>query len=143
MDEVRATHFVGVTLDEVRCARTGLYEVKTTGGVPVRLHDMSLERLKHDLVSRTLVMEFRYDDPQWTAPEAWATPVAVFSFDNVEIVEQHDDPASPDTPQDALGQVSAFDYHERSGVFALSAYTTYWAFRASTASITLRPANQR
>lgn len=143
MDEAPATRFVGVTLDEVRAAGTGLYEVTTTGGVPVRLHDMALTRLVHDPAARTLVMEFEYDDPQWTPPEAEATPVAVFSFVGVEVVEQEDDPAPPDTPPDALGQVSTFDYDERSGVFALSAFTTYWVFTADAASIALRPVSQK
>lgn len=143
MDEPGGTRFAGVTLDEVRCAGTGLYEVTTTDGVPVRLHDMSLERLSHDPAARTLILEFRYDEPEWTPPEAEATTVAVFSFDGVEVVDQQDDPATPDTPPSALGQVSSFDYDERSGVFSLSAYTTCWAFRASAASIALHPAHQR
>jgi hypothetical protein len=137
------TRFVGVTLDEVRAAGTGLYEVTTTGGVPVRLHDMSLTRLTHDAAARTLVLEFLYDDPQWTPPEAAVTPLAVFSFDDVEVVEQHDEPAAPDTPPDELGLVQGFDFDERSGVFALSAYTTYWAFIASVATLRLRSASNR
>ena len=104
----------------------------------MRLHDMSLERLVHDRAARTLVMEFRYDDEQWTPPEAKATPVAVFSFDGVEVIEQQDDPAPPDTPPDTLGQVSTFDYDERSGVFALSAFTAYWVFTADAGSVRLR-----
>jgi hypothetical protein len=78
------TRFLGVTLDEVRAAGTGLYEVTTTTGVPVRLHDMSLTRLAHDEAARTLVIEFLHDDPQWTPPEAETTPLAVFSFDDVD-----------------------------------------------------------
>jgi hypothetical protein len=135
------TRFVGVTLDEVRAAGTGLYEVATTAGVPVRLHDMSLTRLTHDAAARKLVMEFLYDDPQWTPPEAEATPVAMFSFDDVEVVEQQDEPAESGTPPDVLGWVRGFDYDERSGVFALSAYTTYWVFRASVVTLTLQSAS--
>jgi hypothetical protein len=135
------TRFVGVAPDEVRAAGTGLYEVTTTAGVPVRLHDMSLTRLTHDAAARKLVMEFLYDDPQWTPPEAEATPVAMFSFDDVEVVEQQDDPAAAGTPPDVLGQVQGFDYDERSGVFALSAYTTYWVFRASVVTLTLQSAS--
>ena len=60
------TRFVGVTLDEVRAAGSGLYEVTTPGGVPVRLHEMSLIGLVHDAAERTLVMDFVYDDPEWT-----------------------------------------------------------------------------
>ena len=143
VDEARTTHFVGVTLDKVRAAGTGMYEVTTTGGVPVRLHDMTLDRLVHDPVARTLLMDFRYDEEQWTPPEAAATPVAVFSFDGVEVVEQQDEPAPPDTPPNALGQVSGFDFDEQSGIFALSTFTTYWAFTADAASITLRSADNR
>ena len=135
------TRFVGVELDEVRAANTGLYEVTTTAGVPVRLHDMSLTRLAHDAAARTLVMEFLYDDPDWTPPEAEATPVAVFTFDDVEIVEQRDEPAEADTPPKALGQVQGFDYYEPSEIFALSAYTSYWVFSASVVTLRLRPAN--
>ncbi len=102
---------------------------------------MSLTRLTHNAAARKLVMEFLYDDPQWTPPEAEATPVAVFSFDDVEVVEQQDDPAAPGTPPDALRQVQGFDYDERSGVFALSAYTTYWVFRASVVTLTTEGAS--
>jgi hypothetical protein len=137
------TRFVGVTLDEVRAAGTGLYEVTTTTGVPVRLHDMSLTRLAHDEAARTLVIEFLYDDPQWTPPEAETTPLAVLSFDDVEVVQQQGEPAAPETPPDELGSVQRFDFDERSGVFALSAYTTYWAFRASVATLRLRSASNR
>ncbi len=137
------TRFVGVTLDEVRAAGTGLYELTTTTGVPVRLHDMSLTRLAHDAAARTLVMEFLYDDPQWTPPEAVATPLAVFSFDDVEVFEQEDETAAPDTPPDELGLVQGFDFDEWSGVFALSAYTTYWAFTASVVTLRLRSASNR
>ncbi len=101
------TRFVGVAPDEVRAAGTGLYEVTTTAGVPVRLHDMSLTRLTHDAAARKLVMVFRYDDQQWTPPEAEVTPVAVFSFDDVEVVERQDESAAPETPPDALRQFTA------------------------------------
>ena len=104
------TRFVGVTLDEVRAAGSGLYEVTTTEGVPVRLHDMSLTRLVHDEVKRTLVMEFLYDAQQWTPPEAAATPLAVYSFEDVVVLEQEDEPVEPDDPPEALGQVSFFNY---------------------------------
>ncbi len=145
MDDIERapTRFVGVTLDEVRAAGTGLYEVITTAGVPVRLHDMTLTRLTHDAAARRLVLELQYDDPLWTPPEAEATPFAVLSFDGVEVVEQHDEPAGPQSPPDALGLVQGFDFDERSGVFALSAATTYWAVRAGAATLELRSASNR
>jgi len=132
------TRFEGVSLDEVLAGGTGLYEVTTSSGVPVRLHDMSLVGLSHDPDRRTLVMKFLYDDPQWTPDAARETPLAVFAFDGVEVVEQQDEPAGPGTPEDALGQVQSFDYHQESDVFALSAYTTYWEFRASRLALTVQ-----
>ncbi len=135
------TRFVGVTPDDVRAAGSDLYEVTTTAGVPVRLHDISLTRLTHDAAAHKLVIEFLYDDPQWTPPGAEATPVAVFGFDDVEVVEQQDEAAAPGTPPDVLRQAQSFDYHERSGVFALSAYTAYWVFKASVVTLTLRSAS--
>lgn len=137
------TRFVGVALDEVRSGGTGLYEVYTTTGVPVRLHDMSLSRLTHDAAARTLIVEFVYDDPQWTPPTAEATPVAVFSFDDVEVLEQEDESAEPGTPPTALGQVQGFDYWESNGIFALQVYTTYWVFRASVVTLRLISASSK
>ena len=141
MGNASETRFDGVSLEEVLAGGAGVYEVTTTSGVPVRLHDMSLIRLAHDRDRRTLVMEFLYGDPQWTPEAARDTPLAVFAFDGVKVVEQHDEPAGPGTPEDALGQVDAFDYLEASGIFALSAFTTYWVFRATSLTLTLRAAN--
>lgn len=137
-DEPTETRFDGVSLDEVLAGGTGLYEVTTTSGVPVRLHDMSLTRLDHDPDGRTLLVEFLYDDPQWTPDEARQTALAVFAFDGVEVLEQQDEPAERGTPEDALGLVQSFDYHQASGIFALSAFTTYWVFRATGVALTLR-----
>ena len=74
-----------------------------------------------------VTVENRLTLGSWRAgtPTAGLTRVAVFSFDQVEVVEQQDDPAPPDTPPDWLGQVSGFDYDEQTGVFALSTYTAY------------------
>ena len=138
MSDVSETRFDGVSPDEVLAGGTGLYEVITTSGVPVRLHDMSLTRLDHDPDRRTLVMEFLYDDPQWMPEATRQTPLAVFAFDGVVVVEQQDQPAVPGTPEDALGQVQGFDYDQASGIFALSAYRTYWVFRAVSLNLTLR-----
>jgi len=134
------TRFVGVSLDEVRAAGSGLYEVTTTTGVPVRLHDMSLTRLVHDATARTLVIEFLYDDTTWTPPEAEATPLAVFWFEGVEVLQQQDEAAEPDTSPDVLGQVAWFNYEEPSGVFHLSTYTTDLVFSASVAAVMLQAA---
>ncbi len=65
----------------------------------------------------------------------------MFGFDDVEVVEQQDEAAAPGTPPDVLRQAQSFDYDERSGVFALSAYTAYWVFKASVVTLTLRSAS--
>jgi hypothetical protein len=67
-------------------------------------------------------MEFLYDDPRWTPEAARQTPLEVFAFDGVEVVEQQDELAVPGTPEDALAQVQGFDYHHASGVIVLSAF---------------------
>lgn len=135
------TRFEGVSLDAVLAGGTGLYEVFTSSGVPVRLHDMSLTRLVYDADRRRLMMTFLYDDPEWTPDAARDTPQAVFTFDGVEVLEQQDQPAEPGTPSDALGLVQGFDFHSQSGIFALSAYTTYWVFRADSLVLTLEAAS--
>lgn len=131
------TRFVGVTLDEVRAAGSGLYEVTTTDGVRVRLHDMSLTRLVHDVAAGALVIEFLYDKPTWTPPEAESTPLAKFSFEDVVVLEQEDEPVEPDDPPEALGQVDFFHYNERSGVLTLSTWTTFWEFTASVVTLSM------
>ncbi len=136
------TRFEGVSLAEVLAYNTGLYEVMTPSGVPVRLHDMSLTRLVHDPDRRTLLIEFLYDDPEWTPEAARLTPLAVFAFEDVEVLEQQDEPVDPGTPDAALGQVGGFDYHQESDIFALSALTTSWVFRASSVTLTLRAATE-
>lgn len=132
------TRFEGVPLEEVLNGCTGLYEVLTVSGVPVRLHDMSLVALRHQPAQRTLVMEFLYDEPQWTPDAARDTPLAIFAFDGVEVLGRHDEPAEPDTPAWACGQVQTFDYDWASGVFALEAYTTSWTFTARRLTLSLR-----
>ena len=129
----------GVSLHEVLFAGSGLYDVMTTSGVPVRLHEMSLVDLRHDEDRRRLVVQFLYDDPAWTPEQARATPLAVFTFDDVEVLQQEDEPAEPGTPPDVLGEVHWFGYDPASGVFDLCACTTWWVFRASSVSLTMRP----
>lgn len=135
-----ATRFDGVSLEEVLAGGTGLYEVKTASGVPVRLHDMSLVKLAHDPGHRLLVIDFLYDDPQWTPDAARDTPLAVSTFRGVEVLEQQDESAEAGTPEGAVGQVQGFDYNRSSGTFALSAFTTYWVFRAISVTLTLQAA---
>jgi hypothetical protein len=83
------TTFVGVSEDPKRgvlSAGTGLYEFWTDSDVPVRLHDMNFEGLDYRYDPRpTLVLRFRYDEAQWTPPEAIATPVVELTFDDVRV----------------------------------------------------------
>ncbi len=100
-----ATRFQGVTLDAVRSSG-GLYEVTTTSGVPVRLHDMSFLDLTYAPTSPpSLVLRFAYDDPAWTPVEAARTPVAVFTFGGVLVLQHEDEPTTPDTPAEWLREV--------------------------------------
>ncbi len=136
----RPTLLEGVSLSEVLAAGTGLYEITTPSGVPVRAHDMSLMRLAHEAERRTLHVELLYDDPKWTPRAAEETPLAVFAFDDVEIL---DDQNEPGTPQDDLRHVLTFDYHQSSDIFAVTTCTRYLVFRASRLVLTLRPAPSR
>lgn len=138
MTGVGGTSWTGVSLDEVLAGGSGLYEVTTTSGVPVRLHDMSLVALVHDEDRGSLVVELLYDDPDWLPEQARGTPRAVFAFDGVEVLLQEDKPTEPGTPGDVLGQVQSFDFDPTSGVFDLCAHTTWWVFRAAGVSLTMR-----
>jgi hypothetical protein len=117
-DDRGVTTFVGVSEDPKRgvlSAGTGLYEFWTDSDVPVRLHDMNFEGLDYRYDPRpTLVLRFRYDEAQWTPPEAIATPVVEMTFDDVWVrcwEEDAETLADADAP---LGLVSAFNYDERS-----------------------------
>ena len=139
-----APSFEGVTREEVLSHGTGLYEVVTTAGVPVRLHDMSFVSLTFTPSSPPL-LEVRavYDDPSWTPEVAADTPVAVFTFSNAVVLQHEDEPVEAGTPPEALRQISGFEYHEATATFALSTFTTYIVFTASTLRLTLEPAEQK
>jgi len=136
------TEFRGVTGDpdhDVQSGGTGLYEFRTDTRVPVYLHDTAFEVLTYRPgPTPTLRLQFRYDDPEWTPPEAADTPVVEMIFDQVRIgrwVEDHD---AFSVPEDALGQVHLFDYDGADG-FVLNTLTTELTFSAETATICLLP----
>jgi len=122
---------------------SGLYEVVTPAGVPVRLHDMSFVSLTFTPSSPpSLELRFVYDDPTWTPELAADTPVAVFTFSNAVVLQHEDEPVEAGTPPEALRQVSGFDYDESTATFALSTFTTYIVLTASKLSLTLKPSEQ-
>lgn len=138
------TTFRGLTREAVRTQETGLYEVLTTDGVPVRLHDMSFLGLTFEPSSPpSLVLRFGYDDPTWTPDVAMATPVAVFAFSDVVVLQHDDVPVEPGTPAGAVRQVCAFDHHEATATFTLSTFTTHVVFTASALTVSLESAEER
>ncbi|MEV4113702.1 hypothetical protein [Nonomuraea sp. NPDC049695] len=89
------TEFAGVTKDKDRgiTSRGGLYEFWTDGGAHIYLHDTDFRRLTYEPGRPpTLELEFLYD-PQWTPPELSKTPVVVFRFEGVRLVEWQDEAA--------------------------------------------------
>ena len=145
-DDRGVATFVGVSEDPQRGVHIegiGLYEFWTDTGVPVRLHDMNFEGLDYRNDPRpTLVLRFRYDEPEWTPPEAIATPVVEMAFDDVRIRCWEDDTqalAGLDIP---FGQVSTFDYDGRSE-FDLQTYSMGLTFSAQRVRVRLTPWESR
>ncbi len=134
-----ATRFTGVTREEGQ-SYGGLYEVRTTDGVWVRLHDMSFMDMTFEPASPpSLRLRFVYDDPQYTPEGAVATPMAVFTFGNAVVLGQEDERPEPGTPADWLRQVEEFSYDETTACFGLYTFTTSLVFTASTCTLTLEP----
>jgi hypothetical protein len=136
------TTFVGVSENPrrgVQSAGTGLYEFWTDTNVPVRLHDMSFEGLDYRYDPRpTLVLRFRYDDAEWTPPEAVATPVVEMTFDDVSVRYWEEDAGTAADVDGSFQQVSSFDYDERSE-FDLVTYSLRLTFSAQRVRIRLIP----
>ncbi len=72
--------YLGIATSDLERPDFTPYEFQTEGGVWVRLHDMQFIGFGYEVPTAELTMRFVYDDPQWTPPEARATPVAVFRF---------------------------------------------------------------
>lgn len=134
------TTFIGVSDDPergVRSDRGGLYEFWTDTGVPVRLHDMSFEGLDYrNDVRPMLVLRFRYDDADWTPPEAVATPVVEMTFDDVSVRLWEEDAEALAEVGAPLGQVGTFDYNEPSE-FGLQTYALRLTFSARRVRVRL------
>lgn len=136
------TTFVGVSEDPrrgVQSAGTGLYEFWTDTDVPVRLHDMNFNGLDYRYDPRpTLVLRFRYDEAEWTPPEAVATPVVEMTFDDVRIRCWEEDAEALADAEAPLGQVSAFDSDEQSE-FELLTSSLRLTFSARRVRVRLLP----
>ncbi|WP_440072314.1 hypothetical protein [Streptosporangium sp. OZ121] len=137
------TEFAGVTKDKDRgiTSKGGLYEFRTEEGALVHLHDTDFRRLTYEPGRPpTLELEFVHD-PQWTPPELSETPVVVFRFEDVRLVEWHEDQegqdrvnANPDAPP---GQVGQFDW-DGTDMFTLDTFTLRLVFHAPRAAVTVR-----
>ncbi len=137
------TEFAGVTKDKNHgiTSEGGLYEFRTEEGAHVYLHDTDFRRLTHEPGRPpTLELEFVHD-PRWTPPELSKTPIVVFRFEDVRLVEWHEDQeghdcvnANPDAPP---GQVGRFDW-DGTDMFALETFTMRLVFHAPRAAVTVR-----
>ncbi|NBE95198.1 hypothetical protein FE391_20165 [Nonomuraea sp. KC401] len=135
------TQFAGVTKDEHRgvTSKAGLYEFWTEDGAHVYLHDTDFRRLTYQ-PGRPPMLEFVYG-PQWAPSELLKTPVVVFRFEDVRLVEWCEDQEGHDcvtAHPDALpGQVDLFDW-DGADLFSLYTFRLYLTFHASRADVTVR-----
>ncbi|GIH90988.1 hypothetical protein ACFFMN_32360 [Planobispora siamensis] len=137
------TEFTGVTGDGDRgiTSKGGLYEFWTDEGARICLHDTGFRRLTYEPGRPPMLeLEFLYD-PEWTPPGLSKTPVVVFRFEDVRVVEWHEDQeghdcvrACPDAPP---GQVGQFDW-DGTDLFTLDTFTVRLLFHARRAAVTVR-----
>lgn len=137
------TEFAGVTKDDHRGigSKGGPYEFRTEEGAHVYLHDTDFRRLTYAPGRpSTLELEFVYD-PVWTPPELSKTPVVVFRFEDVRLVEWHEDQEGHDCvaahPEAPPGQVELFDW-DGTDLFTLRTFTLRLVFHAPRAAVTVR-----
>ena len=84
-----------------------------------------------------LTRRFIYDDPQWSPPEARATPV-VLRFSGVRIWQWEDDYDLFESPVDKRGQVRALDHYALTNVFSLLTLNMCLLFSASRLMVELQ-----
>jgi hypothetical protein len=131
----RPTEFVGIAGGSAGFP----YAFTTSAGVPVRLHDMTFEGFTYRTSPPGLTMRFRYDDPEWTPREASATPVAVFTFDGVQVWQWEDDHDLFEVPGADRGQVGNFDWYAPTNTFSLGTINTTLLFSADRLVVGLEP----
>ena len=78
-----------------------------------------------------------YDDPEWTPPEASATPLIEFHFDDVQIRRWEE---APDPNEFANDQANSFDYYEAESMFDFCTYALQLVFTAERVEVRLHPA---
>lgn len=115
------------------------YEFQTEAGVWIRLHDMNFRGFDYQVQPPTLTMRFVYDDPEWTPPEARATPVAVFRFSQVQVWQWEDEYDLLATPVDVRDQISDLGFYAPTNVFSLLTLNTRLLFSASRLRVELSP----
>jgi hypothetical protein len=103
----------------------------------VRLHDTDLISVVLRPIDRTLTLQFEYDEPRWTPPEAVSTPVVVMRFEEVTIRDWEQAASDGDDvpPAEVHGQVEDFEYDD-SETFRLTTYSFAVEFTASRLTIT-------
>jgi hypothetical protein len=137
----RRAEIAGVTTDprhDLASGGTGLYEFWTSDDVPVYLHDATLISVELRPPDQTVTLQFEYDHPRWTPPEAARTPIIVMRFEEVTIREWEQDASDGDgkPPAEVYGQVEDFEY-DNGETFRLSTYSFAVEFTASRLTITL------
>ncbi|GAA2997726.1 hypothetical protein [Streptosporangium longisporum] len=137
------TEFAGVTKDKDRgiSSTGGLYEFWTEEGAHVYLHDTAFRRLTYEPGRPpTLKLEFVYD-PQWTSLELSKTPIVVFRFEDVRLVEWYEDQEGHDCvatdPDAPPGQVGLFAW-DGTDMFTLDTFILRLIFHAPLAAVTVR-----
>jgi hypothetical protein len=96
-------------------------------------------RFDYQVQPPTLTMRFIYDDPQWSPPEACATPVVVLRFSDVQVWQWEDDYDLFESPVAERGQVRALDYYAPTNVFSLLTLNTRLLFSARRLMVELQP----
>ncbi|WP_433512479.1 hypothetical protein ACQP2T_53550 [Nonomuraea sp. CA-143628] len=137
------TEFAGVAKDKDHGVTSdgGLYEFWTENSAHIYLHDTGFRRLTYQSGRPpVLELEFVYH-PQWTAPELSNTPVVIFRFEDVRLVEWREDQEGHNCVTADLnappGQVELFDW-DGADLFTLRTFTLHLAFQAPRAEVTVR-----
>lgn len=131
--------FVGIADESLARPDFTPYEFRTDAGVWVRLHDMRFLGLEYEALPRVLTLRFIYDDPAWTPPEAEATPLASFRFEDVLILRWEDHASTRETPAEHRGQVGDLELDVATTVFSLDVTDMRLAFEARRMEVRLLP----
>lgn len=137
--ERAGTSFAGIAVSSLERRDFTPYDFQTDEGVWVRLHDMQFMGFDYQVRTAALTLRFVYDNPEWTPPEARATPVAVFRFSDVVMHAWEDDEDLLGTPVEVRGQVRDLDYWPSTNEFSLDTVNTRLRFSARSLDVQLEP----